>query len=148
MKLTVSQLVNKFPAFYGTRRVITRLYYYLPIYACVSQFVFFRQVNHHNLYAFLLSPVRSTCPAHLILRDLITSTIFAVEYKPSVSSIWSPSVSCDLSLLGPSVSLSTLFSNALSLYCQDSLAHAPNVTRPIFSNLLTSLHFNHYMALI
>jgi hypothetical protein len=35
----------------------------------------------NNLYAFLLSPIRATWPAHLILRDLIILIILAEEYK-------------------------------------------------------------------
>jgi len=34
-----------------------------------------------TLYTPLLSPIRATCPAHLILLDLITRTILGEEYK-------------------------------------------------------------------
>jgi hypothetical protein len=41
------------------------------------------------LYASLTSPIRATCPAHLILLALITLTILGEEYKPCSSSLCS-----------------------------------------------------------
>ena len=63
----------------------------------------------------LSSPIRATCPAHLILLHFITHTILSEEYKSFSSSLCSllhsPVTS---SLLGPNILLNTMFSNTLS----------------------------------
>jgi hypothetical protein len=72
----------------------------------------------NNLYTFLFSPIRATCPAYLILIDLIILIVLGENYKSRSSSLCSflqPSATS--SLLGLNILLSTLFlfSSTLSL---------------------------------
>jgi len=71
---------------------------------------------HQTLYTPLLSPIRATCLAYLILLDLITGTTLDEQYRSLSFSLCSflhfPVTS---SLLGPNILLSTLFSDTLSL---------------------------------
>ena len=155
-KLTGLQLVKRFPAFHGTPRFITTLTSvrhlslswaspFQSIYphptSCRSILILFTHLRlglpsgllpsgfpSKTLYAPVSSPIRATCPAHLILLDFITRTILGEEYKSFSSSLCnflhSP---VTFSLLGPNILLNTMFSNTLSflssLNVSDQVSH-------------------------
>jgi len=107
-KLNGLQLVKKLPAFYGTRRFITALTsvrrlslsWASPIQSiyphptCCKSIIILSthlRLGHPSrllpsgfptktLYTTLFSPIRATCPVHLILLDFITRTILGEEY--------------------------------------------------------------------
>ena len=82
-----------------------------------------------TLYTTLLSPIRATCAAHLIILDFITRTVLGEEYRSLSSSLCSFLHSLlTSSLLGPNILLNTLFSNTLSL--RSSLSESDHVSQP------------------
>ena len=137
--LTSFQLVKKSPVFYGTQRFITALTVAHHLFLSWVSFIHsipphptsWRSIlilshlclgipsglSHRFLHnSPLLSPIQSTCTAHVILLDLITRTILGEEYISLSSSLCSLLHSpVTTSLLDPSILLSTLFSNTLSL---------------------------------
>ena len=135
-KLTGLQLVMKFPAFHGTRRFITALTsvrhlslsWANPIQSIYPHPTSWRSVLilsthlHLGLPSGLLpsgfptktpntplsSPIRTTCPAHLIILHFITRTILGEQYKSfsfSLCSLLNSPVTS--SLLGPNILLNT-----------------------------------------
>jgi len=139
--LTVPQVVNKFPAFYGIRRFITVfttarnlplsqaiLVQSAPIIFKIYRNVIFtvtlrsskwsfsfRFSNRNNVHISVLR-IHTTCPAHLKQLDLLTLIISAEQYSRSSSLCSLLQFPAKYNLLDPNISLSTplRFSNTLS----------------------------------
>ena len=152
-KLSGFQLVKKFPAFYGTRRFITAFIstHHLSVPWASSIQSLPPQPNSSRsililsshlrlglpsglfpssfIASPLLSPIRATCPAHLILLGFITRTILGEEYRLLSSSLYSFLHSLvTSSLLCPNILLNTLFSNTFRL--RSSLSAIDRVSHP------------------
>jgi hypothetical protein len=138
-RLPVVRPLDSFPVFYGTRRFITELTRALhqfpilsqtnPVHITASHFskihpyiihpplclpsdLFSSGFPTSNLYAFLFSTIRPTCPAHLILLHLIILIILGEEYNSTkllvMQFLHSPVTS---SLFGPNIKQFTLNNN-------------------------------------
>ena len=98
-----------------------------------------------TLYTPLLSPIRATCPTHLILLDFITRTIFCEQYRSLSSSLCnflhSPVTS---SLLDPNILLNTLFSNTPSLRSSLNLSDPPYTVAIRHVTISALSHYPYY----
>jgi hypothetical protein len=70
------------PVYTPTFRFLkTRLNISLPFKPGSPKWSLFLRLPHQNLYTPLLSPIRATCPTHLILLNFTTLTILGEEYR-------------------------------------------------------------------
>jgi hypothetical protein len=127
LSLSWAKLIQSIPSHPTSRRYILMLSSYLGLGlpSGVLSFSF----PTRTLYTPLLYSILVTCPAHLIILDMITWTILDDEYRSLSYSICSflhfPVSSF---LLGPNILLSTVFSNTLSLH--SSLNMSDQVSHP------------------
>ena len=101
----------------------------LPPMPVFLKWTFYLMFSPTYLYTPLLFPVRSTCPANLILLDLINLTKFGEQYRPLSSSLCSFFHSpVTTSHISRNTFLNTLYSNTHSL--RSSLNMSDQVLHP------------------
>ena len=88
----------------------------------------------------LSSPIRATCPAHLILLDFITRTILGEEYKPFNSSLCNLLHSVTSSILGPNILLNTMFPNTVSFLSSHNSSPTTATEKTVLCLLFTEHH--------
>ena len=91
-------------------------------------------------------PLRATCPTHHTIVYFITWTMLVEEYRSFLYSLCSFLHSpVNLSLLGPNILLSTLFSNTLSLH--SSLNVSDQVSHPYTTGKIMGLYISVFLLL-
>ena len=113
---------------------------------CVSNCLFPSGLPIEILYATLLSPIRATCSAHLIILDLITRIIFGDGYRSLSSSLCSLILSSVTSALLSQNSFTTPYCRTPSAYVSyTSWETKPHTVRNTTQNYI-SIYLDLYVS--
>ena len=161
--VTVLQLAKKFPAFYGTRHFITVFtwsrhwatsFQPMPSHHRFLRSILLLSLHLHQrlpgglpslgfstkpLYVFVLSPIRATCSAYLILVESITRMIIGESHKSRGSTLCI-FIESSLHHLGLNIFLGTVFTDT-SACALSSLRGVTSIkyNRPSYSSVYFSL---------